>query len=435
MRIRNPLPTGSASVAVGLGVLGASSYGFLVLSARALGPERYAPLSALWALVFFVGPGVFLPFEQEVARAVASRRAQGPDVAVFRRAVLLALGTALVLTVAAVALRGPLLDRLLDGQSLLVLGLALSLGGFAAEFVVRGSLSAHGWFGPYSALLGSEGLVRLVGCVGLVVVGVETAGPFAIALGAAPGAAALIGFWPRRTELLEPGTPVPWDELSRALGYLLAGSLLSQVLINAGPLAVKVLAEPDEQERASQFLAALVVARVPLFLFQAIQASLLPRLATLVGHRRHDELRAGLRRLAALVGGLAAGATVAAFVVGPAVVRLAFGPEFALGRRDLAVLAASSGAYMLTVVMAQALIALAAHRLTVLGWGVGVAACLVAMVPARPVLARVEDALLLGSLLTLATMVVALLVTLHSVEDDPGDLAGPFGEAPFPPTP
>lgn len=405
-------------MAAGLGVLGASSYGFLVLSARALGPERYAPLSALWALVFFVGPGVFLPFEQEVARAIASRRARGTHEAVFRRAALLALGTAVALGVASLALRTTLLGRLLDDQPLLAVGLALSIAGFAAEFVVRGALSAHGWFGPYSALLGAEGLVRLLGCVGLVLAGVESAGPFALALGVAPGVAAVVGFWPRRTQLLEPGTPAPWRDLSRALGYLLAGSLLSQVLINAGPLAVKVLATAEEQERASQFLAALVVARVPLFLFQAIQASLLPRLAALAGEGRHVELRAGLRRLVVLVGSLGAVATVAAFAVGPSVVRVAFGPGFALGGRDLAFLAASSGAYMLTVVVAQALIALAAHKLTVVGWAVGVAACVVAMLPDRPVLARVEESLLLGSLVTLAAMALALVVRLRSLHDD-----------------
>ena len=46
----------------------------LVLSARALGHEAYAPLSVLWALVFLVGPGFFLPIEQEIGRALAARR-------------------------------------------------------------------------------------------------------------------------------------------------------------------------------------------------------------------------------------------------------------------------------------------------------------------------------------------------------------------------
>ena len=71
------LPGGMVPVAAGLVVLGATSYGFLVLAARSLGPERYAPLSVLWALVFLVGPGVFVPLEQELARAIAARQATG----------------------------------------------------------------------------------------------------------------------------------------------------------------------------------------------------------------------------------------------------------------------------------------------------------------------------------------------------------------------
>ena len=46
----NPLPEGTLAVGAGLIVSGVTSYGFLAISARALGPERYAPLGVLWAL-------------------------------------------------------------------------------------------------------------------------------------------------------------------------------------------------------------------------------------------------------------------------------------------------------------------------------------------------------------------------------------------------
>lgn len=41
------LPAGMVPVATGLVVLGVTAYGFLVVAARSLGPERYAPLSVL----------------------------------------------------------------------------------------------------------------------------------------------------------------------------------------------------------------------------------------------------------------------------------------------------------------------------------------------------------------------------------------------------
>src|SRR5437762_8017137 len=74
--IRQAIPEGTLPVGIGLLVAGTTSYAFLVLSARGLGPARYATLSALWALVFVAGPGFFIPFEQDVSRAVAARHAR-----------------------------------------------------------------------------------------------------------------------------------------------------------------------------------------------------------------------------------------------------------------------------------------------------------------------------------------------------------------------
>ena len=76
-RLASTLPGGIAPVAAGLIVLGITAYGFLIVAARSLGAERYAPLAVLWALVFLIGPGVFVPLEQELARAISARQATG----------------------------------------------------------------------------------------------------------------------------------------------------------------------------------------------------------------------------------------------------------------------------------------------------------------------------------------------------------------------
>ena len=75
-RRRNPLPTGTAAVGVGLIVAGLSAYGFLFFADRALSKAEYSPLGALWSMVFLIGPGLFLPLEQEISRALAERRAR-----------------------------------------------------------------------------------------------------------------------------------------------------------------------------------------------------------------------------------------------------------------------------------------------------------------------------------------------------------------------
>ena len=64
-----------------------------------------------------------------------------------------------------------------------------------------------------------------------------------------------------------------------SLGWLLVTSLFSAFAMNIGTIAVEVLARPSEADRAGVFLSGLVIARIPLFLFQGIQALVLPKLS------------------------------------------------------------------------------------------------------------------------------------------------------------
>ena len=117
-----------------------------------------------------------------------------------------------------------------------------------------------------------------------------------------------------------------------ALGWLLAGSVLAQSLVNAGPVAVKLLATDAEKAIAGTFLAGLIVARVPLFLFQALQASALPKLSRLAAAGEPHDFQHALRRLLLLVGALGLAGTCGALVIGPWVVTVLFGPSSAFRR-------------------------------------------------------------------------------------------------------
>jgi O-antigen/teichoic acid export membrane protein len=401
---RNPLPAGTLPVGVGLLVAGASTYGFLVLAARALDEVEYARLSVLWALVLLVGPGFFVPLEQEAARAVASRRARGLGGGpALRRAALLGSGFVALLVVAALVGRGPLLDRLLDGDVVLFGGFLLSLGGYFAIHLTRGALSGNGRFRAYSTSLAAEGLVRLGACLALVLAGATAAGAYGLALGLAPFAAVALALRGQH-DLARPGPEAPWAELSAVLGWLLVSAVLAQLLINAGPLAVKLLATEAETAAAGRFLAALIVARVPLFLFAAVQAALLPALAALAGAGRLDDFRRGLRRLLAVVTVVGGVATAGAFVVGPWVVARLFGAELALGRRDLVLLAAASAAYMAAMALAQALIALSSPARTAAAWLAGTTVFTVVTALGDDLLLRTELGLLAGCAVAAACM-------------------------------
>jgi hypothetical protein len=71
------LPRGAVPVGGGPLVLRITSYGFLFVAARSMSARSFAKLSVLYALVYTVGPGLFLPFEQDIGRSLADRRTAG----------------------------------------------------------------------------------------------------------------------------------------------------------------------------------------------------------------------------------------------------------------------------------------------------------------------------------------------------------------------
>ena len=170
---------------------------------------------------------------------------------------------------------------------------------------------------------------------------------------------------------------------------------------------MQVLADAEEKGKhgvAGRFLNGLIIARIPLFMFQAVQAALLPKLAHLAGAGRHEDFKAGLKRLLAVVVAIGSLATVTAFAIGPFVVTTMFGKDFRLSHTDLGYLAAASAVYMLALALAQALIALANYPRVVVGWAVGLVAFVVVTALSSDLLPRVEQGFLAGSTVSAAMM-------------------------------
>jgi O-antigen/teichoic acid export membrane protein len=421
---RNPLPPGAGSVGAALLLAGATSYGFLVVSARAVSERDFAALSVLWAATMLAGPGCFLPIEQEIARALSARRVRGEGAGpIVRRAAALA-AVLLAAVLAAGLMLGPFLqDHLFRGRGALLAAWLVALAGLCVAHLCRGVLAGLGRFRGYAEIVGGEAALRFLFVVGLAAAGVDLVGWYGAALAAAPAVAVALAL---RTGLprLEEGPPAGWSEISAALAWLLGASLLSTGLVNAGPIAVELLGTAREEKAAGHFLSGLVIARAPLFLFQAVQASLLPRLTQLAEERRTDELRSSLARLTALVSSIAVVGTLGAFAVGPAAVSMLFGDEFELGHRTMAMLALGSGAYMVAALLAQAVLALDGHRSMAVAWGMGLAGFVVATALASSDLfLRVEVGVVAGGLAALAAQAVALRQRLRAgAEIDPGGL-------------
>lgn len=395
------------SVAVGLVVNGLTTYGFLTVAKNALGDAEYDPLAALWGLVFILGPGFFQPLEQEVSRATAFRAATGLGSApVLRKANEIGLSFLAFVSIAGLVAWPLGLDDLLDGESLLLAGLIVSLVAFAVSFPLRGLLAGRNEFGRYSLFFGVEGGVRFGGAVLLAVMAAGV-GPYGLVVGLAPILAALVAITGKRP-LARPGPPASLAEVSESLGWLLAASIFTNGLLNAGPVVVKALADADEVGAAGAFLNGLIIARIPLFFYQAVQASLLPQLAGLVGSGDHDEFRRVLYRLVAAVVAIGTVGVVGAALVGPVVVEVVFDDD--LSSRDMALLAGAAAVFMLAMSFAQALIAMRRQARVALGWLIGVIAFAVVVAAGSDLFLRVELGLLAGA----GAASVAMFVLLPS---------------------
>ena len=391
LRDRSPLPEGATAIGVGLVINGIATYAFLVVARRALGDAAYGGLAVLWGLVYILGPGLFQPLEQEIARATANRASRNEGSApVLRQATRIGLAQ-LVLVEAAVILAWPLgLDGLLDHEISLLVALLLSLAFFMGAECVRGVLSGRHEFNRYRTYFAAEGAARLLMAAVLAIVGIEAVGAYATAIAFAFAVATVVAVGALRP-FVKPGPPAPLGELTPALGWLLVTSLSEAFLLNVGPVALEIIGDDLGEEVPGVFLNGLIISRVPLFFFQAVRAALLPNLASLASDDDLNGFRDLQLRLVAAVMSVAAVWVVVMAFTGPWLVEFLFGDQ--IGSVDMALLAASGAGLMILLSLSLGLVALDHARLAVVGFVVGVATFPVALTFAGEPFLQVESAL------------------------------------------
>jgi O-antigen/teichoic acid export membrane protein len=405
---RMPLPEGTLPVALGLLIAGLCSFAFFRVGTVALGSEEaFKPVVSMWFATFALAPGFFLPLEQELGRALSARRALGQGGRpVVVKVVMLGSGLAVIVSVLLLAAGKWLAADYFEGSWVMVFALVLSIAAYAPAHLSRGICSGTGRFYGYAVVLGSDGVVRIILCLALAAAGVAAVGWFGLAVAIAPlfGVAAVA----MRGQLhTEPGPPATWREVTPNLGWLLLGSVMAAGLVNAGPIATSILAKDSEVGLVTRFGFGVILARIPLFLFQAVQAALLPRLSRLAAAGQMEEFLDGFRRLMVVVAGVGVIGVTGAWLLGPFAVRVMYDAE--LSRRTLTVLALGSACYMLGLAIAQAVIALQGHALVALGWTVGMVSFIVSTwLIGGSVFFRIESGLLVGSAAAMVMFALAL---------------------------
>ena len=85
----------------------------------------------------------------------------------------------------------PLTNRVFDHNIWLFVSLLAAIVIYAATYIGRGTFSGNGRFRAYGVMLGSEGTVRVIATVVLVVVGCRTPAPVRVGVRAARRGCAL----------------------------------------------------------------------------------------------------------------------------------------------------------------------------------------------------------------------------------------------------
>lgn len=406
-RIMGALPPGTQSVALGTVVLGGASYLHLAAAGHSLDTRGMAGVSVLWTIVMSVGIGLFFPIEQELTRIVAARAVRGEGARpVLRRAALLTTGILAVVLGLLAALARPLAARLFHGDLALVAALGSAFVAMAFCYVSRGILAGLGLFTAYGTQLAVDGALRTGLAFGLALAGWHSALGFSLILTVAP-LIALLATVPNACRAARPGPRVGWADLVRGLGLLICSTLLAQWMVSAAVLSVQLL-EPARVALVAALLSALVLARVPIFVFGALQAALLSGLASAAAAGAHAAFRSLLRRACAVVALLSCAIGLVAVALGPWLIHLLFAAPEVLGHLDFLWLALGTFCYLLAMVLGQCLIVLHRHRAQLACWLLGAAVLVGATVAPGRIATRVCVAFALGALSTAAGMAWSL---------------------------
>ena len=403
MKFIDRLPIGTKTLSSGLLINGVSAYIFISIASRDLGAEMYTPLGMLWALSFLLGPGIFHPLEQQTARSIASRFGE-ETTPVFKAASIVGGIATLLIVICALCFNSWLTEDIFSDQRSLLIAIILVVIGLGSAHLVKGVLAGTGRFKNYSRYLIGEGLGRLLVTAILVIFASGEVWMYGLALGLSPFIGISAALF-RQKDLIKPGPKVKAKEISGSLGVLLIASLATAMVLNVSPLTVELLAEPNQKEEPGKFLNALLIARIPLFFFQAVQAALLPRLSQLMASKELEKFKHELMRLLGFVTVFGACFLFLIAVSGQWVTRIAFGSEYEISRQDMTLLAVSSVGLMYALSLTQGLLALHRQGYSAAAWVSGIATFPATIFLGDDLFLRVEVALIVTVFITTSLLV------------------------------
>jgi O-antigen/teichoic acid export membrane protein len=239
--------------------------------------------------------------------------------------------------------------------------LVVAVLAYAASYFARGWLAGHQWFGLYGGLVFMEATTRLLFAVAVAIGIASGQNVVAMGMAAAPFVSLVVVPWafsrrPKASAVKEADE----EALGLARGGRFAVAVLcimiaEQTLLNAGVLAADINA--SDAAVAGYVFNALLIARAPLQLFQAIQGSLLPHLAGLEATEGREQFERAIRITILAIAAFAGAVAIGLLILGPFAMGLLFDDNASYGRLGLAAVALGMGAHLAAGTLNQAALA------------------------------------------------------------------------------
>src|SRR4051794_38432048 len=348
---RSGYGAGAKILSIGIASTGVVTFAYFSVASYALNDDDYAGISLLWSVLFVTVSVLYRPIEQLLSRTIAHRRARGFEAGHPLKTALLIQGSFTVAFLAiAFAGHDQIQNNLFNGSAALYWVLVVAVGADAASSFARGWLAGHQWFGLYGGLVFMEASSRLLFAVAVAIGIASGQNVVAMGMAAAPFVSLVVvplAFARRPRESTRTGEDEEAIGLARGGRFAIAVlciMLAEQTLLNAGVLAADATA--TDAAVAGYVFNALLIARAPLQLFQAIQGSLLPHLAGLEATEGRAEFNRAIRITILAIAGFAGAVALGLLVVGPFAMSILFDDAATYGRFGLAAVAVGMGAHL-----------------------------------------------------------------------------------------